>query len=178
MTPEENRTGETQREPLTSIVDDWRQRLRSADGDERRTGERGKREQDLVRALLRASDVSAEEETVLHALAVAAAAYGEEKHRERLDPSILCWELAELRNAVWDHFKQLDTARNATEHILRFDRALSIAVRATISGGVRCELEKRGQWPAALQSIVHEASKPNDPSGGDSPAGDPRSTDH
>lgn len=152
---------------IGEILEEWRRRLRAAADDRPRTGERGFREQALVRALLGAavSDgdlaVSSKEETeALAALAAAAVNYGSAQRRERLDPGMLCDELSILRDVVWRHLR--DRSGGDTDmlgSILRFDRSLSIVTRAALSGGYRSELQARGSWPPCdLQGLLGEES--------------------
>lgn len=120
---------------LTShILESWRRQLRRLSDDRARTGDRGECERLLVSALLRASSTDTDE--ILPGLASAAARYGAGQKRERLDPGGLCEELASLRQIVWDELKQSDPqVRTAVDRILRFDRALSIVVKAAVTAG-------------------------------------------
>jgi hypothetical protein len=131
---------------ITEILADWRRRVRTAsDGARAREGVRGQRERSLTRALLAAS--AAPENTPqatesLGKLAMIAALYGANQPRERLDPGALCDELAHLRQAVWHHLKQKRIEADvATKRILAFDRALTLAMRAAITGGYQCNAE-------------------------------------
>lgn len=112
----------------------WRQELRR-DGDDRpRSGGRGESEQLLVSTLLRTS--SAKDDAILPALAAAAARYGAEQRRARIDPGGLCDELACLRQIVWGEIKaQAREVQDPVDRILRFDRALSIVVKAAVTAG-------------------------------------------
>lgn len=104
---------------------------------------RGHRERSLTRALLAAA--AAPEDTPqatesLGKLAMIAALYGADQPRERLDPGALCDELSHLRQAVWHYLKQKRLEADvATKRILAFDRALTLAMRAAITGGYQCD---------------------------------------
>jgi hypothetical protein len=128
---------------ITEILADWRRRLRNAPDLQPREGVRGQRERSLTRALLAAADASENSSSAtesLGKLAMIAALYGADQPRERLDPGALCEELAHLRQAVW-HFVRQErlSADVATRRILAFDRALSLALRAALTGGYQCE---------------------------------------
>ena len=136
----------TNDDAITEILADWRRRLRAAaNGAAPREGVRGQRERSLTRALLAAA--AAPENTPqatesLGTLAMIAALYGADQPRERLDPGALCEELTHLRQAVWHHLKQKRLPADvATKRILAFDRALTLAMRAAITGGYQCESE-------------------------------------
>ena len=122
-------------ERVTSdILRRWRRRLRRRADDRPRSGDRGETERLLVASLLRAS--SSNDDTVLPGLAAAAAQYGAGQRRDRLDPSGLCDELACLRHLVWSEFRSHEpSVHEAVDHILRFDRALSIVVKAAVTAG-------------------------------------------
>ena len=131
----------TNEDAITEILADWRQRLRSSPDLQPREDVRGQRERSLTRALLAAADAgegSPEDTESLDKLAMIAALYGAEQPRERVDPGALCEELAHLRHAVWHYLRaQRLTTELATRRILAFDRALSLATRAAITGGYR-----------------------------------------
>ena len=131
--PSVDETGRIER--LTSqILQRWRQRLRRRADDRPRTGDRGESERMLVGTLLRASNV--EDDTILPGLAAAAAQYGAGQRRDRLDPGGLCDELSCLRQIVWSELKvQQPSVTQAVDRILRFDRALSIVVKAAVTAG-------------------------------------------
>ena len=120
---------------LTSdILHRWRQELRRAGDDHPRSGGRGESEHLLVATLLRAS--TSRDDAILPALAAAAARYGAEQRRARLDPGGLCDELSRLRHIVWAELKAQGTnVSHAVDRILRFDRALSIVVKAAVTAG-------------------------------------------
>ena len=120
---------------LTSdILQQWRQRLRRHSDDRPRTGDRGESERLLVSALLRAA--SSKDDAMLPALAAAAAQYGAGQRRDHIDPGGLCDELTCLRHIVWSQLKSRHPNVNeAVDRILRFDRALSIAVKAAMTAG-------------------------------------------
>ena len=129
---------------ITEILAEWRRRLRTAtDASPARQGMRGQRERSLTRALLAAAAAPADTPQATEALgklAMIAALYGANQPRERLDPGALCDELAHLRQAVWHHLKQKRLGTDlATKRILAFDRALTLAMRAALTGGFQCD---------------------------------------
>ena len=146
---------------VAEIVDGWRQRLRGSPDLQPREGLRGQRERALARALLAAAEVHVEgsvgreeDEEAFRKLAMAAALYGADMPRDRLDPGALCEELGHLRQEVWHHLRQANLEREVvTERILSFDRALTIALRAALTGGFRCEPESVPGWPGALDTL-------------------------
>lgn len=152
-------------ETVAEILAGWRQRLRGSPDLQPREGLRGRRERALTRALLAAAEsrgvADAPDEEALRKLAMAAALYGADQPRERLDPGALCEELGYLRQAVWDHLRQAKLERQViTDRILAFDRALTIALRAAVTGGFRCEPEEFPQWSERLDAIVSDSVTP------------------
>jgi len=127
---------------ITSILNDWRRRLRASPDLRPRQGVRGQRERSLTGALLAAAEAregTPQATESLGKLAMIAALYGADQPRERLDPGALCEELGHLRQAVWHHLRQLRLdSDTATCHILAFDRALTLALRAALTGGYQC----------------------------------------
>ena len=127
---------------ITAILNDWRRRLRTASDLEPRQGGRGQRERSLTRALLAAAEAregSPQSTESLGKLAMIAALYGADQPRERLDPGALCEELGHLRQAVWHYLRgQRLSHEAATRRILAFDRALTLALRAALTGGYQC----------------------------------------
>src|SRR5690242_1712173 len=153
----------TNDDAITEILADWRRRLRNAPDLKPREGVRGQRERSLTRALLAAADApenSPNATETLGKLAMIAALYGADQPRERLDPGALCEELAHLRQAVW-HFLRRQNLRteDATERILSFDRALSVALRAAITGGYRCG-DGMAEIQQTLPAIVTDTVSP------------------
>ena len=155
----------SQENDVNEILQDWRGRLRQSPDVRPRTGERGQREQALVRALLGAASFvcspgneQASDEDRLQTLVLMSALYGANKPRERLDPQALCEELAELRHAVWHYLRVRKLAPEiATDCILHFDRALSVALRAAIAGGYRAdiaEVASQCDLPETLRALV------------------------
>jgi hypothetical protein len=142
--PDVSDTGDrfTGEENITSILADWRRRLRAAPDLQPREGVRGQRERSLTRALLTAADAregSPEAVESLGRLAMIAALYGADQPRERLDPGALCEELGHLRQAVWHFLREMRLNNEiATRRILAFDRALTLALRAALTGGYEC----------------------------------------
>jgi hypothetical protein len=129
-------------EAITAILTDWRRRLRGEPDLQPREGVRGQRERSLARALLLAGEAredSPQATESLGKLAMIAALYGADQPRERLDPGALCEELGHLRQAVWHYLRELHLANDvATERILGFDRALTLALHAALTGGYQC----------------------------------------
>jgi hypothetical protein len=137
------------------VLESWRRQLRRVADNQPRTGDRGETERLLVSALLRAS--SSDTDEILPGLASAAARYGAGQQRERLDPGGLCEELASLRQIVWDELKQSDpTVRSAVDRILRFDRALSIVVKAAVTAGYQLPGGSGEPWCAESEPIDDE----------------------
>jgi len=127
---------------LNRVLTRWRGRLRRLSDSRPRSGERGESERLLVGALLRATE---SDESGLPGLAAAAARYGAGQRRERIDPGGLCDELGSLRAVVWEVLKERGPvdAERALGRILRFDRALSIVIRAALKAGYDPEDAKR-----------------------------------
>jgi predicted RNA-binding Zn ribbon-like protein len=151
---------------VTEILADWRRRLRSARDLRPREGVRGQRERSLTRALLAAADApenSPNATESLGKLAMIAALYGADQPRERLDPGALCEELGHLRQAVWHHLRQRRlNADVATQRILAFDRALTLALRAAVTGGYQCE-GGDSELTKTLPAIATDAVGPSRP---------------
>ena len=145
---------------VAELLSGWRQRLRGSPELTPREGLRGQRERALTRALLTAAEAPrGGEEDALRRLAMVAALYGADQPRDRIDPGALCEELGHLRQAVWHHLKQTNLEREAvTERILAFDRALTIALRAALTGGFRCEPERYPDWSKRVDEIVGDAT--------------------
>ena len=129
-------------EAITKILTDWRRRLRAEPDLQPREGVRGHRERSLTRALLAAAEAregTPQATESLGKLAMIAASYGADQPRERLDPGALCEELGHLRQAVWHYLRELHlSSEDATCQILAFDRALTLALRAAVTGGYHC----------------------------------------
>lgn len=122
-------------EPLTNdILQRWRRGLRRRPDDRPRSGDRGESERLLVATLLRAS--TSKDDSILPGLAAAAAQYGAGQRRDHLDPGSLCDELSSLRHIVWSELKSHESSVHiAVDRILRFDRALSIVIKAAMTAG-------------------------------------------
>jgi|tagenome__1003787_1003787.scaffolds.fasta_scaffold20209297_1 hypothetical protein len=118
---------------LTSrVLAAWRKRLRRRKDAHPRTSDRGESERHLVAALLR---VTENDDQCLPALAAAAARYGTEQPRARLDPAGLCDEFVALREIVLNQLTERG-APNPTvtsARIRRLDQALSIVAKAAVS---------------------------------------------
>ena len=152
-------------EEVSAILAAWRERLRGSRDVQPREGLRGRREQALTRALLAAAEQQrqsqAPSEEALRKLTMVAALYGADQPRDRLDPGALCEELGHLRQAAWEYMRHGSAEHRAvTERILAFDRALSIALRAALTGGFRCEPDQFPQWSERLDAIVSESMHP------------------
>jgi hypothetical protein len=152
-------------EEVSAILAAWRERLRGARNLQPREGLRGRRERALTRALLAAAEqqnqAQGPSEEAIRKLTMVAALYGADQPRDRLDPGALCEELGHLRQAAWEHLRHGNPEHRAvTERILAFDRALTIALRAALTGGFRCEPEQYPQWSERLDAIVSESMKP------------------
>ena len=147
---------------LHAILDTWRERLRPTASSQPRTGDRGIREEAFVRALLAATDAApADGDANLRAVVLAASSYGLDQPSGRVDPGTLCAQLAELRQVIWEELKAESPPTEATERIFRLDKALSVVIRACVSGSCRAELERRGQWPEVLNAIMNDAAPEN-----------------
>lgn len=120
---------------LAYVLSKWRVKLRRLSDNRPRSDERGQSERILVESLLRVLDD--ESEAHLTALAAAAARYGGAPRNNRMDPDALCEEFSALRLIVWDVVKVRDQGTNeqSVTRILRFDRALSIVIRAAVKAG-------------------------------------------
>lgn len=158
---------------ITEILAEWRRRLRASPDGRPRQGGRGHRERSLTRALLEAANArqrsSSEDVEALSKLAMIAALYGADQPRERLDPGALCDELSHLREAVWQYLRRQHFASEvATERILAFDRALSVALRAALTGGYRCGDGAGELQQQVLPAIVTDAVGPTRPTTEDS----------
>jgi hypothetical protein len=116
------------------ILGEWRRQLRRRADAQPRSGDRGESERSLVAGLLRAS--SSDDDTILPGLAAAAAQYGAGQRRDRLDPEGLCDEFSCLRYIVWRELESRETSVHDTvDRILRFDRALSVVMKAAVTAG-------------------------------------------
>jgi hypothetical protein len=119
---------------LTSrVLTAWRKRLRRMKDARPRGGDRGESERHLVSALLRVTEAG--DDHWLPALAAAAARYGTEQPRARLDPSGLCNEFAALRQIVLKQLPEAGLAGPdaASARIHRLDQAIAIVAKAAVS---------------------------------------------
>jgi len=150
-------------EALTAILTDWRRRLRASPDLAPRQGVRGQRERTLTRALLaaaEATDGTPQATESLGKLAMIAALYGADQPRERLDPGALCEELGHLRQAVWHHLREMHLESEvATRRILAFDRALTLALRAALTGGYQ-NIDGDTDLPKTLAAICGDSIGP------------------
>lgn len=139
------------------ILLEWRRRLRRRPDARPRSGDRGESERLLVAGLLRAS--SSDDDTVLPGLAAAAAQYGGGQRRDRLDPGGLCDELSCLRHIVWSELKSRETSlHDAVDRILRFDRALSVVIKAAVTAGYS-EKTRAGESPCSEEQPCDTPSR-------------------
>lgn len=120
---------------LPLVLSKWRRQLRGTPEAPARSGERGDCEYVLVANLLRVTD--SDDEANLAALAAVAARYGASDRRQRIDPGALCEEFSALRMIVWELLEDQyeGTGEQSVTRILRFDRALSIVIRAALRAG-------------------------------------------
>lgn len=150
-------------EALTAILTEWRRRLRASPDVAPRQGVRGHRERSLTRALLaaaEASEGSPQATESLGKLAMIAALYGADQPRERLDPGALCEELGHLRQAVWHYVREMHLESElATRRILAFDRALTLALRAALTGGYQ-NVDGDAELPKTLTAICGDSVGP------------------
>ena len=146
-------------EALTAILTDWRRRSRASPDLAPRQGVRGHRERSLTRALLAAAEAregSPQSTESLGKLAMIAALYGADQPRERLDPGALCEELGHLRQAVWHYLREILDSETATQRILAFDRALTLALRAALTGGYET-VDADAELPKTLSAICGDS---------------------
>jgi hypothetical protein len=117
----------------TRVLTAWRRRLRRMKDAQPRSGDRGECERHLVAALLRVTE--ADDDHWLPALAAAAARYGTEQPRARLDPSGLCDEFSALRQVVLKQLPErtLTTPDAASARLHRLDQAISIVAKAAVT---------------------------------------------
>lgn len=150
-------------EALTAILTDWRRRLRASPDLSPRQGVRGQRERSLTRALLAAAeahDGTSQATESLCKLAMIAALYGADQPRERLDPGALCEELGHLRQAVWHFLRSMHLESElATRRILAFDRALTLALRAALTGGYET-IDGDAELPKTLTTMCGDTVGP------------------
>ena len=116
----------------TRVLAAWRRRLRRSKDAHPRTSDRGECERHLVAGLLRAIE---NDDQCLPALAAAAARYGTEQPRARLDPAGLCEEFVVLRQIVLNQLTERGPSDPdvASARICRLDQALSIVAKAAAS---------------------------------------------
>ncbi|HEY2854036.1 MAG TPA: hypothetical protein VGJ18_14370 [Gemmatimonadaceae bacterium] len=146
-------------EALSAILTDWRRRLRASPDLAPRQGVRGQRERSLTRALLAAAEPREGTQSTesLGKLAMIAALYGADQPRERLDPGALCEELGHLRQAVWHYVRHMHLeSEMATRRILAFDRALTLALRAALTGGYQT-IDDDADLPKTLAAICGDS---------------------
>jgi hypothetical protein len=132
------------RAALPRIIAYWRDWLRRSPGGRPRTGDRGRREQALITALIDAARAPLGDAAALRELELAARAYGELPRRQRLDPTELAEELGLLRHAIYRCVQEVyphDADR--LRFVMRLDHGVSVAVQAALRGGYRGELEAR-----------------------------------
>lgn len=115
----------------TRVLAAWRKRLRRRNDAHPRTSDRGECERHLVAALLR---VTENDDQCLPALAAAAARYGTEQPRARLDPVGFCDEFVVLRQIVLKQLAERGSPNPdvASTRIRRLDQALSIVAKAAV----------------------------------------------
>ena len=116
----------------TRVLAAWRKRLRRGKDAHPRASDRGASERHLVAALLR---VTENDDQCLPALAAAAARYGMEQPRARLDPVGFCDEFVALRQIVLKQLAKRGSPNPdvASTRIRRLDQALSIVTKAAVS---------------------------------------------
>jgi hypothetical protein len=134
---------------LPRIIAYWRDWLRHSPGEDPRTGQRGRREQVLVAALIDTAFAAPDDRSALRSLELAASAYGASPRRTRLDPTELSDELGLLRHAIWRCVQEThpeDPER--LRFVMRLDHAVSIAVQATLRGGYGGADQARDSSPA------------------------------
>lgn len=152
---------------LERILAAWRCRMRATLDAHPRSGDRGVRERALVRALLGYAGEpvdgtpggASQNEDRLEALALAAALYGANMPRERLDPATLCSDLSELRESVWEELGIRDlSAAEQAKCVQRYDEGLSVALRAALTGGYRLTPPDGRAFPELLEDVIADCS--------------------
>src|SRR4051812_32929690 len=140
---------------IEAIVAAWRSLARVSADPTPRGGDRGERERALVRSLIAATEDLEDEEAVLRSVALTAVAYGDDSHRQRIDPAHLLRELVALRHATFDVFR-VESPADASRRIIRFDRALSVAYRVTLRSSHRTGLQRPGAWDGRSDDAVRD----------------------
>jgi len=127
----------------TRVLAAWRKRLRRRKDAHPRTSDRGESERHLVAALLR---VTENDDRCLPALAAAAARYGTEQPRARLDPVGFCDEFVALRQIVLKQLTEHGSLNPdvASTRVRRLDQALAIVTKAAVLTGY-----ERGSMPSS-----------------------------
>ena len=121
---------------VDAIVTAWREQTRTVADPTPRSGDRGDAERALVQSLLAACVAENMDDEILRAVAMTAVRYGTECQCTRVDPSHLLQELDALRRATFGVLRT-STPTEASQHIIRFDRALSVAYRASLRSSHR-----------------------------------------
>lgn len=96
--------------------------------------------------------------TCLRSLIAAGAKHGDDRRRQGITDTVLLGETHLLRRAIWSWIRgqELEPAEETTA-IMRLDVMMSLAMRASLLGYHREQLDARGKWPAALERLVDEA---------------------
>ena len=110
----------------------------------------------VLDAALCADREPAEYERALRALLRVAAHHGATARAKGADREAVFTEYETLREAVWRHVRPMAVTESGVA-IVRVDDTLSIAVRASLQGYHRRELEASGRWTAATQGLLDEA---------------------
>lgn len=123
------------------VLERWRAQLRSNGDSTPRDGARGDAEQAFVTALVRAAIAPDADEAATRALVFAAITYGNTERTRRLEPEMVCDELALLRQALSAVIRGLPSeslSEPAEQLILRCDRGVTAATRALLAAKYGC----------------------------------------
>lgn len=80
--------------------------------------------------------------------------HGQERAETGFSETLLFNEYHLLRMAVWHFVSGRCPPRDAFEAIARIDAAITQATSASLLGYHRVALEKRGEWPAAVERLI------------------------
>jgi hypothetical protein len=85
-----------------------------------------------------------------------AAKHGTDRRTQGFPRDLILTEFYLLREAIWRVIRRRYPADAGTA-VLRVDNALTIAMRASLLGFHRGQLEAAGQWPAAIDQLVDDS---------------------
>lgn len=99
---------------------------------------------------------SADYERALRTLLRVAGQHGATTRAQGAERDAVFTEYETLREAVWRHVRPLAISESGAA-IVQVDDTLSVAIRASLQGYHRAELETSGQWTGAVQNLLDEA---------------------